>query len=292
MDININRGSLVAGAYLFSKAPVIGRWLCKERSDFDYKVFSVCRTIRDRARESAGNHLWQKMCNVIDKICIISFYVICLLGFFHPSSYKDTKQFFFKCLIWQFVVDFFQTAFSSRSVDQEIQREEEVRRTQNLVNRVQGVMDNAQQIINHLEAASNVPVVATENPVDLCDLKKCTVIPEFLNEDFVFSKYCCPISSLPIRDPVGDPTTESSTTILYDRLHIVRWLSSNSTSPVTRRPLTVEQLVPKPLLKELIDQRLHSYSVAFEKTMQEVNLEPIDDAMQRAVSLENPGFGV
>lgn len=78
-------------------------------------------------------------------------------------------------------------------------------------------------------------------------------IPDPLHTDVVFSKYICPITHSPIRHPVGDPTNPR---VLYEKDMIVTWLKTHHTSPTTRKPLTISQLIPKPALQALINARL------------------------------------
>jgi hypothetical protein len=58
----------------------------------------------------------------------------------------------------------------------------------------------------------------------------------------------CPITHMPMQDPVVDP--EGNT---YERAAITRWLQTHATSPVTRAPLIVHQLVPNRALRTVID---------------------------------------
>lgn len=48
-------------------------------------------------------------------------------------------------------------------------------------------------------------------------------------------------------DPVQDP--EGNT---YERAAIEKWLESNDTSPITRSPLSVDQLTPNRALRNVI----------------------------------------
>lgn len=57
----------------------------------------------------------------------------------------------------------------------------------------------------------------------------------------------CPITGERLRDPVVDP--EGNT---YERSAILDWLSRNATSPLTRNPLRIDQLVPNRALAELL----------------------------------------
>lgn len=58
---------------------------------------------------------------------------------------------------------------------------------------------------------------------------------------------CCPLTKERFQDPVIDP--EGNT---YERSAIEEWLKDHSTSPITRSPLTLEQLVPNRALFDAI----------------------------------------
>ncbi|KAL3927889.1 MAG: hypothetical protein SGBAC_012889, partial [Bacillariaceae sp.] len=57
----------------------------------------------------------------------------------------------------------------------------------------------------------------------------------------------CPITNEPFVDPVVDHEGNS-----YEKRAIEEWLEQNSTSPITRNPLTLDQLFPNRALKNLI----------------------------------------
>lgn len=65
----------------------------------------------------------------------------------------------------------------------------------------------------------------------------------------------CPISQLPMTDPVMDHEGNS-----YERDSILIWLRSNQISPITRSPLTASQLRPNRALKEFIESQSQSQS--------------------------------
>ncbi|MFI5343870.1 MAG: U-box domain-containing protein [Chlamydiales bacterium] len=77
-------------------------------------------------------------------------------------------------------------------------------------------------------------------------------IPTPLHNDVVFSKYICPITKEPIRDPVRDPNGRT----LYERSAILNWLAINPCSPVTRTPMEESDLEELKGVRALIDQRL------------------------------------
>jgi U-box domain len=60
--------------------------------------------------------------------------------------------------------------------------------------------------------------------------------------------FLCPISYEVMRDPVVDSDGNS-----YEREEIEAWLKKHGTSPITRAPLTVEDLIPNRALRDLIE---------------------------------------
>jgi hypothetical protein len=60
---------------------------------------------------------------------------------------------------------------------------------------------------------------------------------------------CCPITGLPMRDPVICPEGQS-----FERQAIELWLDKEPTNPMTRHPLTKEELVPNRALKDTMRQ--------------------------------------
>lgn len=116
-------------------------------------------------------------------------------------------------------------------------------------------------------------------------------IPQPLENDVVFRRYTCAISQNPIRDPVGDPNGHT----LYERSEIMAWLNrGNYTSPITRLPLRPRQLIEKPVLKRLIENRLTYHGQHLLNYIQanpnlQVHLNtPVDPNLQAAVDQENP----
>jgi hypothetical protein len=97
--------------------------------------------------------------------------------------------------------------------------------------------------------------VGGEEYIQNFDFLALTEIPPPLAIDEVFSRYICPITNEPIRDPVGDPNGRT----LYERAAITRWLRVSQTSPATRESLSVELLVEKPAIRAIIDHRLRMH---------------------------------
>jgi hypothetical protein len=140
---------------------------------------------------------------------------------------------------------------------------------------------------------------ALEEIRQIIDFKGLVDIPLPLHQDVVFSRYVCPITRLPIRDPVGDPTNNHT---LYERRAIIDWLRScerrNSplTSPVTNELITIETLVEKPALKLLIDHRLEHFQKVLSDYMDTPEFQanfvaaitPQQQALQDLADQENP----
>jgi Mg-chelatase subunit ChlD len=63
-----------------------------------------------------------------------------------------------------------------------------------------------------------------------------------------YMDFICPISHQIMKDPVCDK--EGNT---FDRIFIEEWLQLHGTSPITRTPMTVDDLVPNRVLKDLIE---------------------------------------
>jgi hypothetical protein len=66
-------------------------------------------------------------------------------------------------------------------------------------------------------------------------------------EDDMPESFMCPLTQEVLRDPVVDPEGNS-----YERSAIESWLEKNNTSPITRKPLRKEDLVPNRALREVI----------------------------------------
>ena len=121
-----------------------------------------------------------------------------------------------------------------------------------------------QQLARTLRAPSVLQdsnALLVEDPFDLLRLR---TIPTKLHHDAVFNRYKCPLTHVPVRDPVGDPTLTDSaghlTSPVFERNFMVTWIRQKGTSPNTRKPLAIHQLVRKPHLRALIDHRLQFHS--------------------------------
>jgi Mg-chelatase subunit ChlD len=88
----------------------------------------------------------------------------------------------------------------------------------------------------------------------------------------------CPITNEPFVDPVVDH--EGNT---YEKKAIEAWLEQNSTSPITRNPLTLDQLFPNRALKNLIESQGEEGSVKSANTSPTVSDDEPDIENQEAL---------
>ena len=105
-------------------------------------------------------------------------------------------------------------------------------------------------------------------------------IPQPLHGDPVFSAYSCAIGLMPIRFVVGDPTTNPP--VIYEKSVILNWLARNPinpTSPISRRPLQPDQLLPRPGIQALIDSRLALYSKGLNEYLSTNVNTPVDETI-------------
>jgi Mg-chelatase subunit ChlD len=89
--------------------------------------------------------------------------------------------------------------------------------------------------------------------------------------DSANSNFYCPITSQLMVDPVID--REGNT---YDRTAIVEWLERHGTSPITRRPLLIEELTPNRSLRSAIEDykaTIRQKKYADSKTSESKNVE-------------------
>jgi hypothetical protein len=108
--------------------------------------------------------------------------------------------------------------------------------------------------------------------VDPLNLLNCDSIPDFLEQDPVLNAYVCPISGLPIRHVVRDPTTGPQDRIYFERDQLVQWLNNNPVSPITYQPLAPHMLVVCQDIQEYIDDRLAFFSQQLRNAAQHVVL--------------------
>jgi len=77
-------------------------------------------------------------------------------------------------------------------------------------------------------------------------------IPVELHKDPELSKFVCPISQCPIKDPVRGRHIAH----IFERSWIVAWLTNHKTNPYDRSELTIDTLVEMPELRKQIEARL------------------------------------
>ncbi len=68
----------------------------------------------------------------------------------------------------------------------------------------------------------------------------------------------CPITQQIMTDPVTDRDGNT-----YDRAAIMQWMATNSTSPITRRPMTAAELVPNRIVRELLEAAASSGQMTY-----------------------------
>jgi len=129
----------------------------------------------------------------------------------------------------------------------------------------------------------NQPAQPVANDINPFQLRALPAIPEELHEDPVFRKYICTITMLPTRHPVGDPNGRA----LYDRSAIERWIREHHNSPITRHPLTRDQLVPKPRIQAFIDDRLLQHETALKASATPLLQLPVNAQLLAAATQEN-----
>ena len=87
------------------------------------------------------------------------------------------------------------------------------------------------------------------------ELRKISEIPEALEKDPVFNQFTCSITQRPVRHPILDPNGKT----LYEKSVITHWLENNSFSPVTHKPLRVQELKSAAFIQCIIDTHLLRY---------------------------------
>jgi len=81
-------------------------------------------------------------------------------------------------------------------------------------------------------------------------------------------QFLCPITQAVMVNPVVDPDGNS-----FERLAIIKWLETNDTSPITRKPLRADQLVPNRALQAAITTWQSEVSASGEEPGRTVNPE-------------------
>lgn len=99
--------------------------------------------------------------------------------------------------------------------------------------------------LNNIQAADQLVIYSGElwRRLAELDLTVLPMIPNSLHEDSVLRRYECSIYHQPARYPLEDPIARGT---YYDRHAIYRWIDEHGTSPVTRLPLTREDLIQLP----------------------------------------------
>jgi hypothetical protein len=131
--------------------------------------------------------------------------------------------------------------------------------------------------------SEDLPSVFDSLPQNATELRK---IPESLSADPVFSRFVCPITLEPIRDPVLDPNG----TTLYERNAILEVLRHRPFSPMTRRPLQPHQLRDAANLKMLIDHRLSNYLRLVRNAIDQGMIEFPSTSLLQSVNQEHPNY--
>lgn len=129
------------------------------------------------------------------------------------------------------------------------------------------------KVASKIGAPFFAPQIPLENPTrqqeiappldesDASDLLTLSYIPKNLYEDdpdSIFLRYVCPITHMPIRHPVKDPTVIGNHCACYEKKAIYDWLRRNPRSVLTNLPLTISQLLPMPAAQNLIDAKLRA----------------------------------
>lgn len=125
--------------------------------------------------------------------------------------------------------------------------------------------------VQSIKGQTGLPHIRPRPPANLFDLRALRRIPAELHNDAALSQFECAITQEPIRHVAGDPNGHT----IYELNAITRWLGQNATSPITRAPLQSDQLVPKPAIQDLIDQRLDHYELGLHAQAVAMNADPV-----------------
>lgn len=124
-------------------------------------------------------------------------------------------------------------------------------------------------------------MVQNDDPFNLQNLQR---LPQEFHDDLVFRRYSCTISLSPIRFVVGDPNGHT----LYEKEEILDWLRRNPISSVTRLPLSQAQLIQKPAIQALINERLRHHEIQLRAAAARAVLVPANGALEAAANIEMP----
>jgi hypothetical protein len=72
--------------------------------------------------------------------------------------------------------------------------------------------------------------------------------------------FICPLTQEIMSDPVIDPEGNS-----YERSAIEEWLNKNKTSPITRSPLAIGDLIPNRALQTAIEEKCKELGIVVKK---------------------------
>ncbi|HCJ82760.1 MAG TPA: hypothetical protein DHV52_00235 [Parachlamydiales bacterium] len=89
---------------------------------------------------------------------------------------------------------------------------------------------------------------------------------EIIENDAILSRFICPISQELIRHPVSDPTCKKGT-VVFEKKQIEHWLKKNPISPISRRPLSIQDLKREPALELLIRDRIRYWETAYKEVV-------------------------
>jgi hypothetical protein len=103
-----------------------------------------------------------------------------------------------------------------------------------------------------------------------------------MNEDPELDELTCPITYQLFRDPVKAPDGH-----VYERQAISTWILLHGTSPFTRQPLQINDLIPDDRLKTLADKKRKG-SVSYNVSDDRVILPPLEHARQVNLQMVNP----
>lgn len=186
------------------------------------------------------------------------------------------------------VIHFCQIAASYKNTkDREKQIFMNAMREQNRQIQNLRVLNHAQQLLVNIQQNQG----GQNQNIDPFDLVNLQEIPEFLEDDDLFAKYICPITTRPIRFVVGDPTSRTAQGMtLFERTAIIAALENNPISPITRLALDEDDLVDQPCVQANIDTRLRYFSAELRTHARTLFNTPVDPQIQQAAQRENSRY--
>ena len=118
--------------------------------------------------------------------------------------------------------------------------------------------------------AAAAVAAAAEEPANIFDLRSRQTVPAELYNDPVLSRNTCPITGLPIRDPVR---VKAHPEHIFERAFIYQWIEQSHNNPLTREPLELSDLEDCKDIKLLIDNRLAAIEQRLLQTLQTMQKE-------------------